>query len=66
MSWLYEATVQKILDLSADLLLLFRPQPERGLPDGNNPRSQRYLMTNSSCQAHVMGPAAEQVVVLAQ
>jgi len=66
MCWLYEAAVQKIPDLSVDLLLLFRPQPPRGLLDKDSPRSQRYLMTDDSGQAHVMIPAAEHVVVLAQ
>jgi len=64
--WLYEAAVQKIPDLSAYLLLLFRLQPACRLPDGNCPRIQRYLMTNGSCQAYVMIPATEHVIVLAQ
>jgi len=66
MCWLYEAAVQKIPDLSADLLFLFRPQPPRGLPDRDSLHSQRYHMTDSSSQAHVMVSAAEHVVVLAQ
>jgi len=64
MCWLYEAAVQKIPDLSADLLL--RPQPPCGLPDRDSPRSQRYLMTDSSSQAHLMVSTAEHVAVLAQ
>jgi len=65
MCWLYEAAVQKIPDLSADLLL-FWPQPPHGLPDRESLRSQRYLMTNSSSQAHVMVSTIEYVVVLPQ
>jgi len=66
MCWLYETAVQKISDLPADLLLLLRTQPARGLLDKNCPRGQQYLMTDSLCQAHVMLSTAEHVVVFTQ
>jgi len=66
MCWLYEAVVQKILDLSTDLLLLLWPQLPCGLPDGYSLRSQWYFMTDGSSQAHVMVSTAEHVVVLTQ
>jgi len=65
MCWVYEVAVQKIPDLSTDLLLLLGSQFPSGLTDKGGPRSYWYLMTDGARQAYVMVPTAEHVLVLA-
>jgi len=48
MRWLYDVMVQKFLDLSADLLLLFGSQSPGGLTDGSGARNQRDLVTDGA------------------
>jgi len=65
MCWLYEVTVQKIPDLSADPLLLLGAQSPSRLTNRGGPRSEWYLMTDGARQAYIMVPTAEHVLVFA-